>query len=87
MDIQLKKSELAKALSLSRAAIDKAIKSKHLYQSENKLVDFSIEKNDLWLKGQVAKGRKFDLNNIYVKPEKKVKKVIKEPSEKKDEAE
>lgn len=78
MDIKLKKAELAKSLQVSRAAIDKAVKAGHLILTEDKLVDFSKTKNDTWLKGQVAKGRIFNLNNIHIKEKKKTepKKII-----------
>lgn len=68
MSRHLKRNELAKALGIGNANITMAVKNKVLVSDDDGKIDIERPVNKIWIENQKARGRVFDLNQIYNTP-------------------
>ncbi len=75
----LKKAQLARVLGVANGSISMAVTNKKLILNSDKTINITHPFNKMWIDGQVAQGKIFDLNLIMAKP----KKVAPKPKPKK----
>lgn len=80
----LKKSELARALSLNPGVINMAIKRGYMCEDDEGLIEMDHPLNKLWLKRQIEEnGKTLDLNKAFDTSQTKLKSIQKRNAKKK----